>query len=89
MVLVHQDGAAPGRICPTLATGRQHLCFIEPGDSTTEYNKTAPNDTAYKQWRCHSGYKLLCKLCRNFPPRPPTMGPQFTVFFGKPAMRSR
>ena len=24
---------------------------------------TAPNDTAYKRWSCHSGLKLLCKLC--------------------------
>ena len=27
----------------------------------------APNDIAYKRWNCHSGYKLLCKLCRNLP----------------------
>ena len=38
----------------------------------------APNDTAYKQWSCHSGYKLLCKLCRNLPS--PAMGAQFPVF---------
>ena len=29
---------------------------------------TAPNDTAYKRWSCHGGFKLLCKLCRNLPP---------------------
>ena len=23
----------------------------------------ASNYTAYKRWSCHSGYKLLCKLC--------------------------
>ena len=23
---------------------------------------SAPNDTAYKRWSCHSGFKLLCKL---------------------------
>ena len=39
----------------------------------------APNDTAYKRWSCHSGLKLLCKLCQIFPP--PTMGAQFTVFW--------
>ena len=39
----------------------------------------APNDTAYKRWICHSGHKLLCKLCRTFPP--PEMGGRFTVFF--------
>ena len=26
-----------------------------------------PNDTAYKRWSCHSGFKLLCKLCRTSP----------------------
>ena len=40
----------------------------------------APNDTAYKRWSCHSGFKLLCKLCRTSPP--PAMGARFTVFFG-------
>ena len=47
----------------------------------------APNDTAYKRWSCHSGFKLLCKLCRTSPP--PAMGAQFTVFWGMPAMRTR
>ena len=28
-------------------------------------SKAAPNDTAYKRWSCHSGLKLLCKLCRT------------------------
>ena len=39
----------------------------------------APNDTAYKRWSCHSGLKLLCKLCRTSPP--PAMGARFTVFW--------
>ena len=39
----------------------------------------APNDTAYKRWSCHSGLKLLCKLCRTSPP--PAMGVRFTVFW--------
>ena len=39
----------------------------------------APNDTAYKRCSCHSGLKLLCKLCRTSPP--PTMGARFTVFW--------
>ena len=38
-----------------------------------------PNDTAYKRWSCHSGFKLLCKLCRTSPP--PAMGARFTVFW--------
>ena len=38
----------------------------------------SPNDTAYKRWSCHSGCKLLCKLCRNLPP--PEMGARFTGF---------
>ena len=37
-----------------------------------------PNDTAYKRWSCHSGLKLLYKLCRTSPP--PAMGSRFTVF---------
>ena len=39
----------------------------------------AINETAYKRWSCHSGHKLLCKLCRTFPP--PAMGARFTVFW--------
>ena len=35
-------------------------------ERTDEYK--APNDTAYKPWGCHSRLKLLCKLCRTFPP---------------------
>ena len=36
------------------------------------------NDTAYKRWSCHSGRKLLCKLCRTSPP--PAIGARFTIF---------
>ena len=39
----------------------------------------APGDTAYKRWSCHSGLKLLCKLCRTSPP--PALGPDL-LFFG-------
>ena len=35
------------------------------------------NDRAYKRWTCHSGLKLLCKLCRTSPP--PAMGARLTV----------
>ena len=45
----------------------------------------APNDTAYKRWSCHSGLKLLCKLCRNFP-SPANGGPIYR-FLGMPAMQ--
>ena len=31
----------------------------------------APNDTAYKWW---SGHKLLCNLCKTFPPDLPICG---------------
>ena len=41
-------------------------------------NGVVPNDTAYKRWSCHSGLKLLCKLCRTS--LPPAMGARFTVF---------
>ena len=42
-----------------------------------EEDKWAPDDTAYKQWSCHSSYKWLCKLYLNLPP--PEMGSQFIV----------
>ena len=44
-----------------------------------EDKEMAPNNTAYKRWSCHSELKLLCKLCRTFPP--PEMGARFTVFW--------
>ena len=31
-----------------------------------ELSLLAPNDTAYKRWNCHGGYKLYCKLCPFF-----------------------
>ena len=46
---------------------------------SNELDIKAPNDTEYKRWSCHSGLKLLCKLCRTSPP--PAMGAQFTVFW--------
>ena len=42
----------------------------------------APNDTAYKRWSCHNGFKLLCKLCRTSPP--PAMGARFTHLGSSP-----
>ena len=50
---------------------------IEGGSRRGSY-WMAPNDTAYKRWSCHSGLKLLCKLCQTSPP--PAMGDRFTVF---------
>ena len=47
----------------------------------------APNDTAYKRCSCHSGLKLLCKLCRTLPP--PAMGDPIYRFLGMSAMRTR
>ena len=38
-------------------------CDCKEADQTM-----APNDTAYKRWSCHSGLKLLYKLCRTSPP---------------------
>ena len=35
-------------------------------DNDTSIRMWASNDTAYKRWSCHSGLKLLCKLCRTF-----------------------
>ena len=42
------------------------LMFVSDGSG--DHMVEAPNDTAYKRWSCHSGHKLLCKLCRTFPP---------------------
>ena len=33
-----------------------------------EVNDDVENDTTNKRRSCHSGHKLLCKLCRIFPP---------------------
>ena len=52
--------------------------IIPSDDYLTDIEIEALNDIAYKRWSCHSGHKLLCKLCRTFPP--PAMGAQFTVF---------
>ena len=49
-----------------------------------DYGGVAPNDTAYKRWSCHSGFKLLCKLCRTFPS--PSNGGPIYRFLG---MRTR
>ena len=48
-------------------------------DGERDREREAPNDTAYKRWSCHSGFKLLCNLCRTSPP--PAMGARFTVFW--------
>ena len=32
-------------------------------DVLVEQLKKATNDIAYKRWTCHSGRRLLCKLC--------------------------
>ena len=39
----------------------------------------ASGDHMGERWSCHSGFKLLCKLCRTSPP--PAMGARFTVFW--------
>ena len=75
-------------------SGRNHILKALAGTSWGQqretllltYKAVAPNDTAYKRWSCHSGLKLLCKLCRTSPP--PAMGARFTIF-GMPAMRTR
>ena len=44
-----------------------------------EINTVAPNDIANKRWSSHSGYRLLCKLCRTLPP--PAMGARLPFFW--------
>ena len=51
-------------------------------DHIAHVKHKVPNDTVYKRWSCHSGLKLLCKLCRTSPPH-------FPFFLGMPAMRNR
>ena len=42
------------------------ITFNDVGKQYVELrNKQTQNDTIYKRWSCHSGYKLLCKLCRT------------------------
>ena len=51
-------------------------------DGCNDNDDMAPCDTTYKRWNCHSGHKLLCKLCRTFPPS--ALGARFTVFCASP-----
>ena len=60
-------------ICP------YHLSLPLSNYSCNRLN-SAPNDTPCKRWSCHSGYKLLCKLCQNLPPQ--QWGPDLP-FFGQ------
>ena len=63
-----------------------NYCTVNDIDNMSDHLPLwAPNDTPYKRWSCHSGLRLLCKLCRTSPP--PAMGARFTVFLGMPAMR--
>ena len=62
----------------TMITSEELTKIVSVMNKTT-CSSEAPNDTAYKRWSCHSGFKLLCKLCRTSPP--PAMGARFTVFW--------
>ena len=66
-------------IPPASSCAGGYLPSLEHLMMTTDTIILAPNDTAYKHWSCHSGLKLLCKLCRTSPP--PAMGARFTVFW--------
>ena len=66
------------RVIQKLLSNRRF--YVELNNERSRWRlQKAPNDTAYKRWSCHSGFKLLCKLCRTSPP-PPAMGARFTVF---------
>ena len=75
-------GPGEGSVIKGGARYQCQQCINGPGEEAV----MAPNDTAYKRWSCHSGLKLLCKLCRTS--SPPAMGARFTVL-GMPAMRTR
>ena len=55
------------------------MCNVLTFNDLYDTKMLAPNDTPYKRWSCHSGLKLLCKLCRTSPP--PAMGARYTVFW--------
>ena len=63
--------------------GELRVQSINRDKEVADVKTNAPNDTAYKRWSCHSGLKLLCKLCQTSPP--PAMGARFTVVLGMPA----
>ena len=65
-------------LCVLCASSMLHSLQMLVEDARGDHMEKAPNDTVYKRCCCHSGYKLLCKLCRNLPP--PAMGARFTVF---------
>ena len=52
-------------------------CWLNLVASCLDDENEIPNDTAYKRWSCHSGLKLLCKLCR---PPPQQWGPDLPFF---------
>ena len=74
-MFVHPVAVLNAAFCMTCSV----LILVE--DARGDYMEEAPNDTAYKRWSCHSGLKLLCKLCRTSPP--PAMGARFTVFWAR------
>ena len=68
-----QHGFRSGRSClSALLDVFDDLMHMLSSDTTVDMIYLAPNDTAHKQWSCHSELKLLCKLCRTSPP--PAMG---------------
>ena len=71
----------------TINSSNSSISFCFCFNILEDHTRVAPNDTAYNRWSCHSGLKLLCKLCRTSPP--PAMGARFTVFWGMPAMRTK
>ena len=71
-VLLHPVAVLNAAFCMTCSL----LKLVE--DARGDLSTSAPNDTAYKRWSCHSELKLLCKLCRTS--LPPEMGARFTVF---------
>ena len=58
-------------------TRRKHNMKFRQIGIQLDHTEEAPNDTAYKRWNCHSGLKLICKLCRTLPP--PATEARFTV----------
>ena len=60
---VHPVAVLNAAFCMTCSL----LMLVE--DAIGDHTEEAPNDTAYKRWSCHSGLKLLCKLCQTSRPQ--------------------
>ena len=76
------------KVCQLRTGAFQHQSALPKETGSQEQSKdfvhTAPNDTAYKRWSCHSD-SSCCTKCVE-PPRPQQWGGPIYLFLGMPAM---